>query len=84
MVKYISCFSGADLLPDYFLDEAENFKAQWLDSKVQASSDAKSPTGKDTPEGVFKLAESLMTAEVVQQVNATFLFVVNGKNPGEH
>ena len=72
---------GSKLLPDYFLDEAEDFQDQWLESK--ASQGSSGPEGsKDSPEGVFKVAESLITPEIAKQVNATFLFVVDGKYPG--
>ena len=76
---------GADLLPDYFLDEAEDFQDQWLKAKseIPAESETMSGASHDTPEGVFNLTRTLLTEEVVKQINATFLFVVDGKYPGE-
>lgn len=70
-------------MPDYFLDDAEEFQAQWLENQGSQSSGGSGPS-KDTPEGMFKVAESLITPEVTKQVNATFLFVVDGKHPGEY
>lgn len=67
---------GGELLPDYFLDEAATFKTQWTgqQSKPKAAS--------DTPEGVFQMAESFFSPEIVKEISATFLFVVAGKYPG--
>lgn len=36
----------------------------------------------DTPEGVFNLASTLLNEDIVKKVNATFLFVADGNNPG--
>ena len=50
--------------------------------QITKQASTQSTISNDTPEGIFKVTESLITPEVIQQVNATFLFVVDGKNPG--
>ena len=72
-------------MPDFFLDEAEALKDQFLPQTPggQARGGAADKAASDTPEGVFQTAQSFMTPEIVKQVNATFLFVVDGKYPGE-
>lgn len=73
-------YVGNKLLPDYFLDEAEVFQSEWMQTK---SDDSASKGSSDTPEAVFKVVQSLLTPDVVQKVNSTFLFVVDGKYPGK-
>ena len=91
----VFCFHGGDvmycvggkLLPDYFLDDAEDFQTEWLESTQAQKSSAAAETNEaasDTPAAVFKIAQSLITPDVVQKVNSTFLFVVEGEHPGEH
>ena len=36
----------------------------------------------DTPEGIFAKVQMLLNADVVKQVGATFLFVLDGRNSG--
>ena len=75
--------AGEKLLPDYFLDEAEDFQSEWLQAKKQM--EAPTPTMAapgNTPEGVFQQVKSLLNEEIVNKVQATFLFVADGKDPG--
>ena len=65
---------GEKLLPDYFLDEAEDFQAEWLSSNQSPPS--------DTPESVFGHVKTLLNAEVVDGIKATFVFELDGNNPG--
>ena len=80
-------FSGEKLLPDYFLDDAEDFQQQWLQSqKSSQSSSAASSSGAaggDTPEALFAQVKNLLNSEIVGQIKATYLFVVDGDHPGE-
>ena len=85
--------TGEKLLPDYFLDEAEGFQREWLQTKTklessQAGSD--SPTATDspsssegTPTAIFAQVSSLLNSDVVGQIKATYLFVVDGEHPGK-
>lgn len=68
--------TGAKLSPDFFLDDEDI-------SEILSSTEAGSEASKDTPEGVFNLTRSLITEEVVKEINASFLFVVDGKHPGK-
>lgn len=52
-------------------------------SQVSNDAGTKGETSSNTPEGVFKLTESLITPEIVKQTNATFLFVIDGEHPGK-
>lgn len=81
----ILALSGAKLLPDFFLDEAEAYKEQFIlqTPGEQTTGGEAKEAASDTPEGVFQTAQSFMTPEIVKEVNATFLFVVDGKYPGE-
>lgn len=73
---------GAELLPDYFLDEAEDFQAKWLSQKDGSSSSNTDTADSDTPAAMFALVRTLLSPEVVAQVNATFHFVLEGKDKG--
>ena len=81
--------AGEKLLPDYFLDEAEDFQREWLQTQKdagssQASSDtAATPPAGETPEAVFANVKTLLNTEIVGQIKATYLFVVDGDHPGE-
>ncbi len=70
---------GEKLLPDYFLDEYQEFQGEWLDSSKQ-NFQAQGST--DTPQGVFTKVQTLLNEDLVKDVGATFVFVVDGKDPG--
>ena len=74
----ICCCTGEKLLPDYFLDEAENFQAEWL----QEGQEQDQPPPSDSPQGVFSRVERLLSPEIVKQVGATYFFIVSGAHPG--
>ena len=86
-------FSGEKLLPDYFLDEAEDFQQEWMqtvESQKKASSSeaaagaaAGGESGGDTPAAVFAQVKTVLNSEVVDQIKATYLFVVDGDHPGK-
>ena len=85
-VKHIYCVvlcSGAKLLPDYFLDEAEDFQAEWLQTKDQVAPSTQATAAPDsTPDGVFGNVKHILSEEIVNQIRATFLFIADGKDPG--
>lgn len=84
-------FSGEKLLPDYFLDEAEDFQQEWMQTvesqKKASSSEAAAAgggeSGGDTPAAVFTQVKTVLNSEVVDQIKATYLFVVDGDHPGK-
>ena len=81
-IKYFY-YTGGKLLPDYFLDEAENFRGEWLQDDSPAKSGEKTqPAPSNTPQGVFTKVESLLSPEIVKQVGATYLFILDGNHPG--
>ena len=61
-------------MPDYFLDEAEEFMEKWTSDKKSASS--------SSPAGLFEKIKPLINAEIVQKIQATYRFAVTGDNPG--
>ena len=63
-------------MPDYFLDEAEQFMDQWT-SGSQSSSSSGSSVGE-----VFERVRPLINPEIVKSVQATFKFSVTGDEPG--
>lgn len=75
-------FLGGELLPDYFLDEAENFKMQWTGGKGDTAPPPPPSGGLDTPASVFGMVQTLLSPEITSKVNATFHFVLDGENPG--
>ena len=75
--------SGGELLPDYFLDEAENFKAQWTSStRREPPVTPSTPGDPNTPAAIFEVVRTLLSPEITSKVNATFHFVLDGENPG--
>ena len=86
--------AGEKLLPDYFLDEAEDFQQEWLQSKQKtgpsatSSSDtasgstASSSSSDETPAALFDQVKTVLSSEVVGQIKATYLFVLDGDHPG--
>jgi len=75
--------SGAKLLPDYFLDEADDFQAEWLQAKDQEGPSTQATAAPDsTPDGVFGKVKHLLSEEIVNQTQATFLFIADGKDSG--
>ena len=86
--------TGETLLPDYFLDEAEDFQQEWLQTKKkpepsQAGSDSQTATdsatsaSEGTPASMFDQVRTLLNSDVVEQIKATYLFVVDGEHPGK-
>ncbi|CAI8022467.1 Hydroxysteroid dehydrogenase-like protein 2 [Geodia barretti] len=74
---------GGELLPDYFLDEAESFKTQWTSGKgAEAAETPPTPGDPNTPAAVFEVVQTLLSPEITSKVNATFHFVLDGENPG--
>jgi NAD(P)-dependent dehydrogenase (short-subunit alcohol dehydrogenase family)/putative sterol carrier protein len=74
-----------ELLPDYFLDEAEDFKSQWTAGKSSAGAVGQpsgDPSDPDTPAAMFAVVRTLLSPEITSKVNATFHFVLDGENPG--
>ena len=69
--------TGSPLMPDYFLDEAEQFMDQWT-SGNQSSSSPGSSVG-----GVFEKVRSFISPEIVKSVQATYKFSVTGDEPGQ-
>ena len=77
------CCTGEKLIPDFFLDEAENFQAEWLqDGSPAQHREQAQPAPSNTPQGIFTRVESLLSPEIVKQVGATYLFIVDGAHPG--
>ena len=85
-------FLGEKLLPDYFLDDAEDFQQEWLQSQKktsssQSSSETATPpsseAGGDTPAALFAQVKTLLNSEIVGQIKATYLFVLEGDHPGK-
>ena len=87
-------FTGEELLPDYFLDEAEGFQQEWLQTKKkpdlsQTGSDSSTATDSPpsslevTPASIIAQVRTLLNSDVVGQVKATYLFVVDGEHPGK-
>ena len=75
--------SGGELLPDYFLDEAENFKTQWTSGKGdKPAATPPTPGDPNTPAAVFEVVQTLLSPEITSKINATFHFVLDGENPG--
>lgn len=75
---------GGELLPDYFLDEAENFKMQWSAGKQEATSSTSTSPSDDsnTPAAVFAVVRTLLSPDITSKVNSTFHFILDGENPG--
>ena len=81
---WISFFlTGGELMPDYFLDEAEDFQDNWNARKGDSAttSPTSTPTS-DTPAAMFDTVLTLLSSEIVSTVNATFHFALGGENPG--
>ena len=76
---------GEKLLPDYFLDEAEDVQEEWIQKKK--SSPPSSPPAADTPANspasLFAQVQTMLNSDVVGQIKATYLFVLDGDHPGE-
>lgn len=79
--RNVIMFVGGELLPDYFLDEAENFRMQWTSGKDTTTSDA-TPSENNTPAAVFATVRTLLSPDITAKVGATFHFILNGENPG--
>ena len=85
---------GEKLLPDYFLDDAEDFQEAWLQknkttssSSSSSSSDqtaASSSSPSESPATLFAQVETMLNSDIVGQIKATYLFVVDGEHPGKH
>ena len=79
---------GGELLPDFFLGDVDNVKGQWsveMDGQATSASGTQSPSssgGSDTPASVFNVVRTLLSPEITSRVGATFLFVLDGENPG--
>lgn len=73
---------GGELLPDYFLEEAENFKTQWTSGMGNTASDAPPSADPNTPAAVFATVRTLLSPEITSKINATFHFILEGENPG--
>ena len=67
-------------MPDFFLDEAMSF-ADGKQAQGKPSADS-SPPSSDTPAGVFKTIEPLLSSDVVKSVGASYLFILSGDNEG--
>lgn len=76
-----SLSSGEELLPDYFLDEAEDFQAKWI-QQTESSAPASTPPPSGTPDAVFSVVRTLLSPDIVAQVNATYHFALEGENAG--
>ena len=77
--------TGGELLPDYFLDEAENFRSQWTAGKASATNSSPAPPSggpPTTPAAIFDVVRTLLNSELTSKVSATFHFVLDGENPG--
>ena len=84
---------GEKLLPDYFLDDAEDFQEAWLQKNKTASSSSSSSADQtaasssslsESPATLFAQVETMLNSDVVEQIKATYLFVVDGEHPGKH
>ncbi len=73
--------SGEKLLPDYFLEESEEFQQEWLETSKQAFQPQTQGSG-DTPASVFTNVQTLLNEDLVKEVGATFVFVLEGKDTG--
>ena len=85
--QVIFFLAGGELLPDYFLDEAENFKSQWTAGKVSPAATDSAPAPppgntNTTPAAVFEVVRTLLSPEITSKIGATFHFVLDGVNPG--
>ena len=69
---------GENVIPDFFLDEAEAY----LTSQTTSNVDSDHVPDSNTPAGIFYKIKPLMNETVVQQVGATYLFVISGDNGG--
>ena len=67
--------SGSELLPDFFLDEAK-------DLADRITSNPPSSASSNTPSGIFQNIKSLLNADIVKSVGASYLFVLSGENQG--
>ena len=64
---------GNELMPDFFLDEAEKYVE--VPSKLASPEDL-------TPASIFSMIEPLLNERIVHQANATFLFSFSGEHSG--
>lgn len=71
----VACFfSGSKILPDFFLDEAIGTS---MNDQPQAP-----PTSNNTPASVFTSIKPLLNADIVNTVQASYMFVLSGGNQG--
>jgi len=77
---------GVPLMPDYFLDDAEEFYAgNVLKKKVEATTPAQAAAaeasaGANSPvDVVFKQVEAQLNAEMVKSINTVYRFVIKGE-----
>ncbi|XP_003387239.1 PREDICTED: hydroxysteroid dehydrogenase-like protein 2 [Amphimedon queenslandica] len=68
---------GSELMPDFFLDEAEKYLNSFF-----SSSSSSSPPDINTPAGIFNSIRSMASEAIVKQMGATYLFVLSGENSG--
>ena len=69
---------GEKVIPDFFLDEGETY----LTSETTSNVDSDRVPDSNTPAGIFNKIKPLLNETVVQQVGATYLFVISGENGG--
>ena len=64
-------------MPDYFLDDAEKFRDEWV-KENKPSADSGSSMGP-----LFAKIQPLITAEVIANISATYKFAITEETPGE-
>lgn len=71
--------TGNDLIPDYFLDEAEQVRDEWAgDSPSSSDSGSGSSLGQ-----IFDKIRPLINQDTISNISATYKFVVTEETPGE-
>lgn len=68
---------GNPLMPDYFLDEAEQFRDSWVSGDSSAASGSSSSVGQ-----IFEKIHPLINPEIVKSISATYKFSVAEEPPG--
>ncbi len=68
---------GNKLMPDYFLDDAEKFRDEWVKENTPSAGSGSS-MGQ-----LFAKIQPLINAEVIASISATYKFAITEETPGK-
>ena len=73
----IAAVLGNKLMPDYFLDDAEKFRDEWVKENTPSAGSGSS-MGQ-----LFAKIQPLINAEVIANISATYKFAITEETPGK-